>query len=744
MNVAETGSATTLDTENPFPGLRPFEAEDSEFFFGREDDMQDLLSRLRRTRFLAVVGSSGCGKSSVVRAGLVASLQDGFMAEACVPWRIAIMRPGNNPIAQLACELNKPGALGDADEQGEEHVAMLQAALRRGSLGIVEVVRDAAFPPGTKTLILVDQFEELFRFAQGSQLEKVKDGAGEGTAAAAAVASNNGKPQLDSSDEARAFVKLLLAAASSSDETTPIYVVLTMRSEFLGNCAAFPGLPDAINDGLYLLPQMNREQLRDAIKEPIDTSGGQISNRLLNRLLNDLGEDADQLPILQHALMRLWALWLPRREQGPMDFDQYEKIGQLQGSLSTHAEETFNELSIEQQAIAEKLFRLITDTTPDNQKVRRPLKLKKICELAKINPADLIPVIEKFREKYRSFLMPPYDVPLDDETMIDISHESLIRQWGRLREWADLEVKETRVYRRLVENVKSWEDERRNSDSLYRGLRLAETEDWVKSHPDRLNQVEQDFMKASRKAANVQRNLALMVFAVIAVALLSLSLYAAYKGRSAAQERDRALSAEQDVLRQIEVAEQERKRADATNEEFTKLFRAFYSDYGGIDEGINEEDLKKIAKESLAAQEALQQLPFSDDETTRREGIEIRFFLKNKPEETKVDPYLVRDALAELGFDKITTDLPSREGRVPFNSIWADVAKVDINDVKAVAYTLIRVGFQIKDIGCYPSGKMPRRNLPAIMGGGESGVVKADTMTVEQIKNATSFRACQQ
>lgn len=736
MNVAESGSAIILDNENPFPGLRPFEAEEDDYFFGREDDIQDLLSRLRRTRFLAVVGSSGCGKSSVVRAGLIASLQDGFMADAGAPWRIAIMRPGNNPIAQLACELNKPEALGDEDEQAEEQVAMLQAALRRGSLGIVEAVREATLPCETKTLILVDQFEELFRFAQGSELAGGKEGAG---AALANKASGNGKPKLDAGDEARAFVKLLLAA--SNDDNARVYVVLTMRSEFLGNCAAFPGLSDRINDGLYLLPQMNREQLRDAIKEPIVTSGGQITNRLLNRLLNDLGEDADQLPILQHALMRLWALWRPHKALGPMDFDQYEKIGELQGSLSTHAEETFKELSAEQQAIAEKLFRLITDTTPDNQKVRRPLKLGKICELANLKPEELIPVVDKFREEHRSFLMPPYDVPLDGETMIDISHESLIRQWGRLRDWADLEVRETRVYRRLVENAKSWVDEGRPSSSLYRGLRLAETEDWAEAHPNRLNQVERDFMKASRSAANRQRNMVLFGFVGIVLLLIVFCGIAVYWAKVAEGERKDAVSARWDVIRQIEAANKERERADKTSEDFIKLYRRFYSKYGGLAAGISDQDLKKIAKESLAAEDALQSLPLDNTVKARRKGIEIRFFLKNKPEEAKVDAYLVEDALAELGFGMIST-LSSSEERVPFNSIWADLETVDIGDVKAVAYTLIRVGFQIKDIGCYPGGKkLPRRN-PAIRGGGESSVTIAPTLTVEQIKNATSFRPC--
>ncbi|HJY83408.1 MAG TPA: hypothetical protein VKK81_20275, partial [Candidatus Binatia bacterium] len=468
MAIAELDAGSAVNLKNPFPGLRPFEVDESELFFGRDDYVYELLRLLRRNRFLAVVGSSGCGKSSVVRAGLIASLRDGFLVEDEGEWRIAIMRPGGKPIMELAKTLCHQDALGPLLEQGEETLALVHATLRRGAAGILEVTREASLPSAAKLLILVDQFEELFRFMQSATRGAL--------------------------DEAQAFVKLLLEAAEQHD--LPVYVVLTMRSEFLGQCAPLPGLADAINQGLYLLPSMTRDQLRRAIQEPITAHEGTITNRLVNRLLNDLGSNIDQLPILQHALMRLWSIWLSDRQHGPMDLEQYQRIGLLESSLSQHAEEAFAELDERQRAIAESLFRQITDTTPDNQTIRRPSTLAAICQRAQASQAEVVAVLEKFRQEGRSFLMPPGDVPLTSDTIIDISHESLIRQWVRLRQWAEAEAQATEVYRRLQESARLWEQEGRNEDGLYRGARLAQAVEWRERNEENLNPLEQEFLTA--------------------------------------------------------------------------------------------------------------------------------------------------------------------------------------------------------------------------------------------------------
>ena len=427
---------------NPFPGLRPFESSEMHLFFGRDGQSEELLRRLKRTRFLAVVGGSGSGKSSLVRAGLLPALQGGLMASAGSDWRIAILRPGVDPIGNLARALASKTVLGSADDKsaGMQDV-MTETTLRRSSLGLVELVSRARakldkdgqpfFRDYENLLVVVDQFEELFRFKNLVESSK---------------------------EDAAAFVKLLLAAGSQKAEK--IYIVLTMRSDFLGDCSQFFELPEAINDGQYLIPRMTRDQRREAISGPVAVGQGAISEPLVNQLLNDVGDNPDQLPILQHALMRTWDHWLSHRNGEPMDIPDYNAIGRMAEALSRHADEAYAELSDSQKVIAEKLFKGLTEKGTDNREIRRPMEVQEICELTGASEAAVIAVIEVFRREGRSFLMPPPTDPLtgervhlDRESLIDISHESLIRNWERLKTWVDDESRSARIYRRLAETA---------------------------------------------------------------------------------------------------------------------------------------------------------------------------------------------------------------------------------------------------------------------------------------------------
>ena len=175
---------------NPFPGLRPFEPDEDHLFFGREREIDDLLRRLRTCRFLSVVGTSGSGKSSLVHSGLIPSLHSGFMVSAGSNWRVATFRPGEDPIGHLASALNAPDALGTTGEMASTNRVLLEATLRRSSLGLISAVRQAGIPPQDNLLVVVDQFEELFRFQRS-------------------------RPLQNSKDEAAAFVKLLLEAVTA-------------------------------------------------------------------------------------------------------------------------------------------------------------------------------------------------------------------------------------------------------------------------------------------------------------------------------------------------------------------------------------------------------------------------------------------------------------------------------------------------------------------------------------------------
>jgi tetratricopeptide (TPR) repeat protein/energy-coupling factor transporter ATP-binding protein EcfA2 len=418
---------------NPFPGLRPFESDEDHLFFGREKQIDDLLRRLRSSRFLSVVGTSGSGKSSLVRSGLIPTLQSGFMVGAGSSWRVLTFRPGDDAIGNLASSLNAPDILGAERELASTNRILLEATLRRGALGLVNAVRQARIPHHDNLLVVVDQFEELFRFRRSRQIQ-------------------------NSRDDAIAFVKLLLAATQQNE--LPIYIVLTMRSDFIGDCMEYPGLPEAVNAGQYLVPRMTRDELRSAITGPVAVGGGEIAPRLVLRLLNDLGDNLDQLPVLQHALMRTWDHWEHHRQSdAPIDIADYEAVGTLEHALSRHAEEAFQETgSGRNPQTAERMFKALTDTFSDQRGVRRPTSVRELAAICEAPELEVIQIVEFFRRPGRSFLMPPSTVPLQSRSIIDLSHESLMRCWIRLIEWAEEERVSAGSYVRLSQAA-AWFEE---------------------------------------------------------------------------------------------------------------------------------------------------------------------------------------------------------------------------------------------------------------------------------------------
>ena len=409
---------------NVFPGLRPFQPDETYLFFGRDGQSDELIRRLARYRFLAVVGSSGSGKSSLVRAG--ASLRGGFMSEAGSGWRVALFRPGVNPITSLAEALSSPNALELRDLDPTARLNLIETTLRRSSFGLIEAIRQARLDSHENLVVVVDQFEEIFR------LKNVR--------ATAALTE----------DEPAAFVKLLLEASSQTE--LPIYTVITMRSDFIGDCSEFRGLPEILNRGLYLIPRMTRDQCRQAIEGPIAVGGATVSARLLQRLLNDVGDDPDHLPVLQHALMRTWETWTKRQMPSePVDLLHYEATGTMASALSRHADEAYEELDEPGREIARGLFQRISEKGKDNRESWRPTKLGEICAVVDADESAVVRVINKFRRDGRTFLAPPAQEHLGPDSVIEISHESLIRLWDRLRHWAEAD--SAVLYRRLTDTA---------------------------------------------------------------------------------------------------------------------------------------------------------------------------------------------------------------------------------------------------------------------------------------------------
>jgi hypothetical protein len=472
--------------EHPFPGLRAFEAHEAYLFRGREQHTEELLTRLSEHRFMAVVGNSGSGKSSLVRAGLLPALYRGYLTGATTDWRVAILRPGSAPMTALAEALSDPLALGD--KFGAEGFELLIST----SMGLVRVVEQANLRDGESLLVVVDQFEELFRFRNESQ---AKDGGA----------------------EASLFVRSLLAAVETFG--APVYIAITMRSDYIGDCAQFTGLTEALNRGQYLVPRLTREQRRQAIEEPAAMAEINIEPRLVQRFLNDAGDDPDQLPVLAHALMRTFHTWKAAGGKGPMDLEHYDQAGGMGGALDHHANGILSELGGAGELWAPKVFRCLT-VAEKGRDVRRPARLGRIYEVAgaatDVEKEAVNAVIKAFVRSDNSLLVRSGQGPLAADEVIDITHECLIRKWSALKDWLRVETKSAEWYCDLASDVArhaAGEKGLWRSPDLAQALRFKEdnawntawaAQYWPVENPPSFDQVEA-FLDESRRAEEAQR-----------------------------------------------------------------------------------------------------------------------------------------------------------------------------------------------------------------------------------------------
>jgi WD40 repeat protein/energy-coupling factor transporter ATP-binding protein EcfA2 len=509
------------DNSNPFPGLRPFERKQAHLFFGRDEQTRELIARLRRKRFLPIVGVSGSGKSSLVRAGLIPSLTGSYVTTEMAGWRIVGLRPGRNPISELTETLCREFSISESDG--------VLTTLRGSTAGLARIAQQY-LGCKEKLLVLVDQFEELFRYRKAHKV------AGE-------------------TDDDTAFVKLLLAAAGEGEhplpgfDDLPVYIVTTMRSEFLGECSRFRGLPEALNQSQYLIPRLTREQQRDVIEGPIGMEGASIDPALVQNLLNNLGDNPDQLPALQHVLMRTWEQFAATRtEENTIKFEHYEAVGGLSHALSQDAERVYDSLSSsEVKIVARRLFqRLVQPGGADNE-TRLPTPRSELLAAIGADEGSLTEAITRFQT--RGFLT----VSHDQDPIIDITHESLIRGWRRLTKWVNEEEESAKTYRRLTETAGLYVNAK-HSLLVDPQLQLAlnwrdETkpnEAWASRYDTRFAQAMRFLEHSQRERFDQQRRrtlkrtrLAVSVLGTLLLLAIGASIYAVVQSNRAGEERDR-------------------------------------------------------------------------------------------------------------------------------------------------------------------------------------------------------------
>lgn len=437
------------ERSNPYVGLRPFFFEDSLYFFGHDRQINDLLALLRHNRFLGVVGSSGSGKSSLVRAGLLPMLLGGFLESERDTWALAQVKPGDTPLVNLA-----EGLIRAAGETAtpDAIAALVEDIANRHVEAVTEYLDNHV--ADSNILLLVDQFEELFAFRN-----KAGD-PGPGQA----------KERARRRSEASAYVDLMLRLAEYPG--LPIYVVLTMRTDFLGDCDLFYGLPEALNIGRYLVPRLSRDELREAIECPATLAGATVASRLIDQILNALGDRMDRLPVVQHALVRTFDEWLRCGRTGPIDLAHYDAVGGLERALNNDADAAMAGLDARH---VEAMFRRLTNTDINKRRVRSPARISELMAVTGADRAAIDAVIKPFADKRRSFLYLSSDGDAADPR-VDIAHESLIRNWDRLDGWTATESQARDTYVDLVDRARRWKN---RSGSLLEGPERRNAFAWV-------------------------------------------------------------------------------------------------------------------------------------------------------------------------------------------------------------------------------------------------------------------------
>jgi WD40 repeat protein len=434
---------------NPYKGLRAFTEADAPDFFGREAFTSRLLTRLREQgpawRFLAVVGASGSGKSSVVRAGLIPALRVGALPGS-QSWFVAEMAPGTAPMEELEAALLRiavkpPPALLDR--------------LEADDTGLLRVA-DLILPDGAEDLLLViDQFEEVFTLA--------------------------------TADRARHFLDSLVTALT--DPASRLRVVVTLRADFYDRPLRHRGLAELIRWRTETVVPLTGGELERAVTRPAERVGVGIEPGLVAQMVADVGDEPGALPLLQYALTELF----DRRQDSTLVTSAYRQIGGVSGALARRAEEVYAALPDGAREAARQLFLRLVTLGEGVEDVRRRVLRAELMSL-QLDPEDMERAIDAFGgARLLSFDRDPET----RQPTVEVAHEALLREWGRLRAWIDTVRDDLRIERRLASAGRDWLDASRDVSYLASGSRLDQYEAWRQQSGLSSTPLEREFLDAS-------------------------------------------------------------------------------------------------------------------------------------------------------------------------------------------------------------------------------------------------------
>ncbi len=485
----------------PYKGLESFDfnSEDAQYFYGRTALTDELLERVRRSNFLAVMGASGSGKSSLVKAGLLYQLQLGKRLGGSENWRLAIFRPGKRPLSNLA----------------QVFTADSISLLAKGAQGLVELINKVK---ESRLVLVVDQFEEVFTLTQ------------------------------DEMERERFFQCLLESLELTKDK---FCLILTMRANFFGKCAErkYSGLAKKIQDNFIPVTSMTDEELVEAITKPAQKVGLEVERELVQVMLDDVHTPAC-LPLLQYTLTELWR----NRQVNRLTLAEYAKLGRMNGSLRRRADEVYEELTPSEQRLAKQVFLNLTQLGEGTEDTKRQvLKEDLVNEQQSVQLVDsLLQKLVAARLVIISELQGRGSEGQETLTAVEVAHEALIRHWPQLQSWIRENREAIRVERKIEAGAEEWSRNARTESYLLTGARLLEAENYLQDYKELglLSSLGQEFIARSRQRQRRNHLVKLTIGAafvgVLAIATVVSTGFAIVAQR-ARQEAERAMLIERAV-----------------------------------------------------------------------------------------------------------------------------------------------------------------------------------------------------
>jgi tetratricopeptide (TPR) repeat protein len=473
----------------PYRGLEVFDVEHAPFYFGREALTEWLINELRlkasgeENRFLAVLGASGSGKSSLARAGLVAALKKGAL-ESSVKWPIVVLKPGRAPLESLSVAL--AGLPGGAALIKDTRDLLNIKAFGDDPKSLHTFARLAlrGEPRSRRLCLLVDQLEEVFTLCEDEAIRC-------------------------------AFFDNLRYAGTIADGQA--IVVVTMRADFYGRCASYAALAAAISDHQLLVGPMNEDELGRAIERPARLAGGEFEPGLVAMLLKDVKGQAGALPLLEFTLLELWG----QREGRRLTVGAYRALGELQGALENRADHVLRQFDAAHREICRRIFLRLTQPGEGSEDTKRRASFRELVP-AGTDPMAVEGVVRRLADA--RLIITECDPKTASLVSIEVSHEALIRGWAQLRDWIDADRAGLLLQRQVTEAAREWQANGRESSFLFSGSRLVEAREWAKTDAALLDAQEEAFLHAG-----VRRRLLGKIVVAASIFLVAASAFSAWE-----------------------------------------------------------------------------------------------------------------------------------------------------------------------------------------------------------------------